>query len=103
MADTTAGKTGMTTTAVAELIRVSTRQLDYWVRVGYITVVDARPGTGHVRAWSNAEVRDAAVFAALVHAGIRHDAILDGWSSLNHGPDWFAMYLGEVLVTGRLP
>lgn len=46
------------------------RQLDYWVRKGYLRVPNATPGSGSWRTWPRREVVVAEKMARLVAAGI---------------------------------
>jgi hypothetical protein len=48
----------------------SYRQLDHWVRQGYLRVQQHGPGSGHARQWPDEEVRVAAVMARLTAAGL---------------------------------
>lgn len=59
------------TTAVAERLGCSYRQLDHAVRVGYLTPVGAGEGSGVPREWSETEIRVAAVMFELEKAGFR--------------------------------
>ena len=45
------------------------RQLDYWVRVGYLRPAHAEPGSGGWRYWSAEECRVANLMARLVTVG----------------------------------
>lgn len=45
------------------------RQLDHWVRVGYLRP-EGQGGTGNAYDWPQAEVRAAVVMARLVEAGL---------------------------------
>jgi DNA-binding transcriptional MerR regulator len=92
----------MTSVEVAERCRVSYRQLDYWVRAGYLPITSTRPGSGVKRLWSFDEVRVAEAFAALMHAGVDPHAIAEALPSMLLGGDWFAAQLGALTVTGPL-
>jgi DNA-binding transcriptional MerR regulator len=59
------------TVEVAERIGCSYRQLDYWIRVGYLHPDDAQAGTGSRRGWSETEIRVAALIFELERAGFR--------------------------------
>jgi hypothetical protein len=52
---------------------VSYRQIDYWVRRGWLRPDDPRPGSGYGRDWSDDEVRVAERMARLVRAGLAPD------------------------------
>lgn len=55
---------------VLEEAGVSYRQLDYWVRRGYLRPEDALPGSGHSRAWSAHEIAVAREMKRLCDAGL---------------------------------
>lgn len=54
---------------VPQIDGVTYRQLDYWIRQGYLRV--AAEGSGSCRTWPAAEVRVARIMARLVAAGVR--------------------------------
>lgn len=93
----------LTTAEVAELVRVSYRQLDHWVGSGQLVISDRAPGSGSTRRWSPDEVAQARVFAALQHAGVAPAAIEAAMPSALIGRYWFAVELGGLTVTGELP
>lgn len=92
----------LTTPEVARHCRVSYKQVEHWVRVGYLHIADARPGSGTKRQWSPAEVRVAEVFAALVHAGVGPHTIAEALPTALVGDGWFAVQLGALTVSGPL-
>jgi DNA-binding transcriptional MerR regulator len=92
----------MTSVEVAERCRVSYRQLDYWVRAGYLPIASTNPGSGVKRLWSFDEVLAAEVFAALMHVGVDPHAIAEALPTVLVGDDWFAAQLGALTVTGPL-
>lgn len=62
----------MPTAEVVEIVHRlggSYRQLDFWVRRGYLRVPQHRPGSGYPRVWEPAEVAIAAAMLRLVAAG----------------------------------
>lgn len=67
-----------------DLVRLglSYRQLDFWVRKGYLQPVRSGLGRGHDRMFPASEVRVAAEMAALVSAGlspaVAHHAVRNG-------------------------
>lgn len=61
----------MNSLSAADLADVSYRQLDYWIRKGYIR--GSLPGSGHQRNLNGHEVDVLMHLAALVKAGIRVD------------------------------
>jgi DNA-binding transcriptional MerR regulator len=91
----------LSTAEVAELARVTYRQLDHWVSRGYLAQSHQHPGSGGHRRWSPDEVQRARAFGALLHAGVSPIAIAD--AELIVGPLWFAAQLGVLTVTGPLP
>jgi DNA-binding transcriptional MerR regulator len=54
---------------VVVLARVTYRQLDFWVRRGWLEPT-SRPGSGHVRTWTLDELAVACRMGALVEVGI---------------------------------
>ena len=55
---------------VATLLGVSFRQLDHWIRRGWIPSPNPTPGSGTDRVWTRETVRIASVMVALVGLGI---------------------------------
>jgi MerR-like DNA binding protein len=49
---------------------MSYRQLDYWVRRGYLRPGNVGAGSGSTRVWSKDELRVASLMARLVQAGL---------------------------------
>lgn len=49
---------------------VTYRQLNWWVRQGYLRPANPHPGSGTRRVWSTKELRVGARMAALVAAGL---------------------------------
>jgi hypothetical protein len=92
----------LSTHEVAELARVSYRQLDHWVGSGFLAIADAAPGSGTRRHWSAEEAHRAHVFADLVHAGVTPQAASEAMATLLVGDDRFVVELGLLTVTGRL-
>jgi DNA-binding transcriptional MerR regulator len=92
----------LTTGEVAELARVTYRQLDYWVRREYLHISSpATPGSGTQRHWTPDEAQRARAFGALLHAGVSPVAI--GEAELLVDDHWFAARVGVLTVTGPLP
>lgn len=54
------------TVEVANLCRVSFRQLDYWLRVGTLDIENPTPGSGTHRRWTPAEVERLKATLAIV-------------------------------------
>lgn len=50
------------------------RQLDHWVKTGYVKAVNPRLGSGRRRYWTAEEVRVVTTMATLVAAGVTPDA-----------------------------
>lgn len=59
----------MNSQAAADLVGISYRQIDHWVRCGYVK--GGTPGTGHARDISDAEVLVLWYLAALVNSGVQ--------------------------------
>lgn len=60
--------------AIAEILQqedVSYRQLDHWVRCGYLKPVEAYPGSGHVRSWPHDELDVVQRMIWLVNCGFK--------------------------------
>ena len=64
------GTLGYRAPAVIALTGLTYRQLDYWVRVGYLHPHNNALGSGTARIWPPPEVAVAATMARLVHAGL---------------------------------
>lgn len=64
----------MTTTEVAKRAGITYRQLDYWLRCGFVTVPEPSPGSGTAREWSAETVTAAWRLASLVRCGMKPDA-----------------------------
>lgn len=64
----------MTTTDLALPDGISYRQLDYWVRRGYLRPGNADLGPGFRRTWDDDERRVATLMARLVRAGVSVEA-----------------------------
>jgi hypothetical protein len=92
----------LSTHEVAELARVSYRQLDHWVGSGFLVIADAAPGSGTRRHWSPDEAHRAHVFAELVHAGVTPQAAAEAMPSLLLGTTRFVVDVGLLTVIGRL-
>jgi len=92
----------MTTIEVAELLRVTPRQLDYWAHEGLLPVPRSL-GSGVTRRWTADEVRCARAFAALVHAGVDIRAAGEAMSRALVSDELFVAQLGLLVVTGPLP
>lgn len=65
----------VSTADVADKAGISYRQLDHWIRRGYVDV--AGEGSGSRREWTPEKVRRAVRIAVLVRAGYRLDAAAD--------------------------
>jgi hypothetical protein len=53
---------------------ITYRQLDYWVRQGYLVPNHASPGSGSWRSWPEPEMEVARMMGVLVTAGLRPEA-----------------------------
>jgi DNA-binding transcriptional MerR regulator len=62
----------MNSMTAAERVGITYRQLDYWIRQGFIK--GALPGTGHPRSITGAEFRVLERMATLVKAGVEPQA-----------------------------
>lgn len=63
-------------TAIPDALRqtgISYRQLDYWVRQGWLRPEYPHAGSGTRREWTNDELDVAVRMAKLVKAGLAHD------------------------------
>jgi DNA-binding transcriptional MerR regulator len=73
---------------------VSYRQLDYWIRMGAITLADTSSGTGYYRQFTLGEAADVESIGALIRrvtaAGldVRIQAIEAMWHGLQAGEGW---------------
>ena len=59
----------MSSAAIAREAGVTYRQLDYWIRAGYVRPLDPLPGTGTARQWPEEEREVVMTMARLVDAG----------------------------------
>lgn len=65
---------GLPSVTVADQAGITYRQLDVWVRVGYVTCAhNATPGSGHQRTWTRTEAAHVHRVADLIRAGFRPD------------------------------
>lgn len=55
--------------AVAKLAGITYRQLDYWLRRGFVYVSDPEPGSGYQRQFSLTESAQVIALSALVRIG----------------------------------
>lgn len=56
---------------VLEIADCTYRQLDYWAREGFVTMMDVTtPGSGVARSWTSDTVREVVQLSALVNAGV---------------------------------
>ena len=92
----------LTTAQVAELVRVSYRQLDHWVGKGYLTIGEPHPGSGGHRRWLPDDVMRARVFAELVHAGVRPESITEALPTAALAPTLGVVQLGRLTITWEL-
>lgn len=65
----------LTTDELARLVGATYRQVDYWVRHGYLTPDRAQPGSGVARIWTPEDLRVAGVVAQLRRMGAAADAV----------------------------
>jgi DNA-binding transcriptional MerR regulator len=66
----------MSSAHVARMADVTYRQLDYWVRRGFLEPTHADAGSGTPREWSPADALRAVLIARLVRAGMTvHGAV----------------------------
>lgn len=63
----------MDTVDILRRVNVSYRQLDYWVRRGWLRPDQTIPGPGNPREWTNDELDVAIRMGKLVRAGIAPD------------------------------
>lgn len=95
-----------TTTSLAEKIGVTYRELDYWVREGFVkpTPVDGEsrraPGTGKSRIWDERDADVALWFARLVRNGMRPGKVGSTARDLSEGR---AVYLSGGITVMRTP
>ena len=68
MVTTTTTRT-FTSDEVCALAHISYRQLDWWVRMGYLAP-DHKGGTGNPRHWTPLEAARAVALAGMIRAGI---------------------------------
>jgi DNA-binding transcriptional MerR regulator len=71
--DPLGGKAPRPGRSVNDLLRMTGltyRQLDYWVRQGYLQPDNPEPGSGVNRKWSTLEIAVATTMGALVNAGL---------------------------------
>jgi len=65
------------------------RQVDNWIRLGYLRPVDSAPGSGYKREWPVNELRVATSMAYLVKAGltlsVAHEVAREGKRQLGPG------------------
>jgi len=54
---------------LVEACGCSYRQIDYWVRTGYLRPERGRSGSGHWRRWPESEARIAIVMSRLIRCG----------------------------------
>jgi hypothetical protein len=59
--------------AIHTRLGITYRQLDYWVRIGYLHPEREREGSGHPRIWPDEEQRVAREMGQLVRAGLDPD------------------------------
>jgi DNA-binding transcriptional MerR regulator len=64
----------MTTPVVAELAGCSYRQIDYWIRQGWLSPAEDVPGSGYERGWDAPSIRRAVGLALLERLGFRPSA-----------------------------
>ena len=83
----------LTTTQVAELVRVTPRQLQIWAVAGLLPIADRFPGSGNLRRWTPDEVARARAFAALNHAGVVPSACAEALADADAliGPHRFSL------------
>jgi DNA-binding transcriptional MerR regulator len=88
---------GLTTAEVCAAASVTYRQIDFWVRCGYIPAVDrlASVGSGKPRRWTQDEATFVAQLGQLVRAGIN---VKIAATALRE-----AATVGEVVKQVRLP
>lgn len=75
---------GHTTRYDMEALGITYRQLDYWVRQGYLQTTEPPQGSGHRRTFPPSEIAVVKAMAAYTAAGIsplaaHHAARHDGW------------------------
>lgn len=59
-----------TTGEVARKLNVTFRQLDYWVRQGWVSPETEGSSNRSIRYWSKADIEKVTLMARMVHAGI---------------------------------
>lgn len=94
---------------VCQLVGISYRQLDYWVRAGWVVPsVQGSPGRGHHRLWSERDLVELEAMGALadhgqVHHGaalvraIRRSGLERGWA-VGRGEDWAVARSAEMAL-----
>ena len=93
---------GMSTTSACVTSGASYRQLDYWVRRGYIRglVDEGMPGSGRHRRWGADQVRMAHFFAMLARngqaGGSLDDASPVAWKTATMGDDEQLVWLVDT-------
>lgn len=60
----------MTSQQLAEHLGLTYRQVDHWVRCGYLQAPESHPGSGHPRTFRPEDIQVAEVMADLVAAGL---------------------------------
>lgn len=80
---------------------VTYRQLDHWVRQGYLRPAVAQPGTGRPRSWPPFEIKVAARMARLTAAGLMPGSAAEyaryGWPNAELDPGVVLMITGGEL------
>jgi hypothetical protein len=68
------GRPKLRTGPLGDVDGLTYRQLDYWIRAGYLLPNDAGAGAGSRRSWSDSERAVAVMMARLVAAGLTLEA-----------------------------
>lgn len=83
---------------LAEHAGVTYRQLDYWVRAGYVKAKPGHQGSGHLREFSYVQSQQCAWMARLVKAGFT----VDKAAAMAHGDKQARMAAMAALTDGWL-
>jgi hypothetical protein len=93
-------KTPLTSPALCRFAGITYRQLDYWIRCGWVeTENERRTGSGYARTFTRAEAERVALMAELANAGIAPGAAhLMTFRGRQFGNRFRAQLYGNVYV-----
>lgn len=86
----------MDTTDICHRLGVSYRQIDHWVRRGWLRPDQPIPGSGNPREWTNEELDVARRMAALVNAGISPAVAAD--AARKGGEAWLSPHVKVTVL-----